>query len=347
MAADDRTGALETAAALADRLGQPVPVAVWPDAVPPRQSVAVIDLASRHLTEQQAIERAVSLPTTGRLAHKIDSTLRGNWAAELVARHRSADRPLLVVPALPALGRTCVGGEVREHGLPVHLASAGSDARHRVASSRPADHLLEAGAGAGVVALSGLHAAERWLAAPFGIAVADAIEDRHVEQLVEAWRCAPLPILAGTSAVIAATVPPPHRRSAIPTWTAPALVVCGSANPVARRQLDKLTGRGVTVLSTPVPEGPVSERAARQAARALAEQAAARWNDEPFGVVVAIGGDTAAALLGEALTVVHGSAGPGTAVVETIVVDVPVITRAGGFGGDDALVHLLAGTLPW
>ena len=59
------------------------------------------------------------------------------------------------------------------------------------------------------------------------------------------------------------------------------------------------------------------------------------------GTLIVIGGDTAAALLGDALVVVHGSVRPGTALVESLVVDVPVITRAGGFGAIDALSELL------
>ena len=80
VAADDRTGAIETAAAIADRTGAPVPVAVWPDLVPPSVGAAVVDLASRHVDPADAVARAGSLPCRGRLAHKIDSTLRGNWA---------------------------------------------------------------------------------------------------------------------------------------------------------------------------------------------------------------------------------------------------------------------------
>jgi nucleotide-binding universal stress UspA family protein len=38
-----------------------------------------------------------------RHAHKIDSTLRGNWASELVARYTTTGRPVLVVPAQGAV----------------------------------------------------------------------------------------------------------------------------------------------------------------------------------------------------------------------------------------------------
>ena len=48
--------------------------------------MCVVDLESRHLSSQQAASRAAAFKVSGPAAHKIDSTLRGNWARELVAR---------------------------------------------------------------------------------------------------------------------------------------------------------------------------------------------------------------------------------------------------------------------
>ena len=117
--------------------------------------VLTIDLASRHVPPDDAAARATSVeqrslspdvrsrPTSGdsdRVGHKVDSLLRGNWAAELLARHRVAGRRVVLVPAFPAMGRTCRGGVVRAHGVPVgELADA--RARHgrvvRRSSSTP------------------------------------------------------------------------------------------------------------------------------------------------------------------------------------------------------------------
>src|SRR4051812_9287183 len=104
-AADDRTGALELAAALADRGvggGSGVPVSVWPNVAD--DPVSVVDLDSRHVAPHEAGLRAASLMIVGPSAHKIDSTLRGNWAHELVARQRASGLPVLLIPALPVLG---------------------------------------------------------------------------------------------------------------------------------------------------------------------------------------------------------------------------------------------------
>ena len=58
-----------------------------------------------------------------------------------------------------------------------------------------------------------------------------------------------------------------------------------------------------------------------------------------------IGGDTAAALLGQCDVHVLGSLTPGTAWVDSPEIRQPVITRAGAFGDERALADLLWGTL--
>jgi uncharacterized protein YgbK (DUF1537 family) len=97
------------------------------------------------------------------------------------------------------------------------------------------------------------------------------------------------------------------------------------------------------VLRSPVPDGPVTAEQAATTMRSLLQEAAGVVESGHVGTLVLIGGDTTAALLGDALVVVLGSVVPGTALVESLVVDIPVITRAGGFGTDHALVDLLWG----
>ena len=120
--ADDRTGALETAGMCARGFG-PVLVSGRPlDAtVGCAGSVRamVVDIASRHVTPAEAGRRVADLSgvESARVAHKIDSTLRGNWAAELVAHSRArAGRRVLVIPSFPQVGRVCTGGVVLSLG---------------------------------------------------------------------------------------------------------------------------------------------------------------------------------------------------------------------------------------
>jgi uncharacterized protein YgbK (DUF1537 family) len=140
-------------------------VATLPGAESERVRVVrvVVDLGSRHLSPGEARERAAALSSGPRIGHKIDSTLRGNWADELVAR--AEQRPVLLVPALPEFGRVCSGGEVLEHGRPVHEGAAGTDVRRRVTSSRPAVHLRAVGA-ASVHELTAIDAGGRLAGGP-------------------------------------------------------------------------------------------------------------------------------------------------------------------------------------
>ena len=84
---------------------------------------------------------------------------------------------------------------------------------------------------------------------------------------------------------------------------------------------------------------------ATEVAAELADRAHRALAADVFGAVIVIGGDTAAALLGDADVVVHGSVAPGTAWLTSPDFEVPIITRAGGFGDELALVDLLQGTM--
>jgi uncharacterized protein YgbK (DUF1537 family) len=363
VAADDRTGALEVAAALADRgVGgdRGVPVGVWPDF--PDADVCAVDLGSRHLSAEDAALRAAALPTHS-AAHKIDSTLRGNWAHELVARHAASAVPVMIVPALPALGRVCIGGEVLVDGTPVHLGSPADDVRAGVWSSRPADHLRTAGS-LDVLEIESLPALDEWLAEPRGCAVIDAASDDDIEAVVSRWRSRGDMLLAGPSAVIAGAAGPSRAPLHRPI-PSPVLVACGSANAAARRQIDVAVEQGavlarslaaaVTALNSgrhaivdvDAPAGRVGAAEAESMARALAGRVHEIVASLPeLGALVVIGGDTAAAVLGDPTVQVLGSVAPGTAWVRSPALIPPVITRAGGFGAERALADLLWGTLP-
>lgn len=119
--ADDLSGAADCAAGFAAHVPTVVAMGAQP-AVHDAQVLAV-DLDSRRLPAAHAAElhsALLSRPGFATLAlyKKIDSTLRGNFAAEV--RALQASRGLaLVAPALPAMGRTTVGGIQHLHGTPV------------------------------------------------------------------------------------------------------------------------------------------------------------------------------------------------------------------------------------
>jgi 4-hydroxythreonine-4-phosphate dehydrogenase len=361
--ADDRTGAWETAAALADAGAGPIEVVVWPAV--PRGRIGVIDVGTRHLTPAEARERVASMPPAGRTGHKIDSTLRGNWPEELAAWTVTA--PVLLIPALPVLGRTCVDGVVLDHGRPVHDSSAGSDVRRRVTTSRPAESLIAAGV-TDVEDSLGVDDVMGWLEHPGGVRIADASDGDTIAAMVGAWSAGPADVvLAGTSAVIAAAAPfvterrPPETFESV---SAPVLIACGSVHPAARAQLADVARRGVAVvtladdvtvralaesralvLATEIPVGDVGEPLAVAAATTLARGVDELCRRVVVGALIVIGGDTAAAVFGDAPATVHGSVAPGTAWASVGGFDLPIVTRAGGFGGEGALFDLINGML--
>jgi uncharacterized protein YgbK (DUF1537 family) len=379
VAADDRTGALEAAGACADAgSGPALTVTTMEEGA--SHEVVVIDLASRHVSPGTAAERAVTVEglTARRMAHKIDSLLRGNWAAELVARHRASGRRVLVVPAAPALGRTCVGGVVFDHGQPVDTGAAGDDARAPVRSSRPVEHLKLAGA-VSVATVDSAERAARWMRdgdVPF--AVCDATTAGAVETLARLWASTDGLLLAGPAAVIGAgagvgsragatglSSRPPSRAPAV---TPPVLVVAGSLHGAARRQVEALVATGAAavpiepglapeeldvavaalaaggtaVLTTAVPAVvPVGHDEATRTACALAAACRQVLAAVDVATLVVLGGDTAAAVLGPEPLAVGGTVAPGTPWARRGD-GVLVVTRAGGFGTDAGLVELIA-----
>ena len=348
ISADDRTGALEVAGMSADAIGETVTVTVGHFG---EGRIVVADLGTRHLDPAEAA-RAVQVTSPSSSpgpcrAHKIDSLLRGNWAFELVALASSFDR-VLIVAAFPAMGRTCVDGIVRA------ATGVGGDARHANRSPRPRDHLVAAGA-PGVTELTDVAAVRRWLAngSPFG--VCDASSNDDLAGIAQVWSAAPTVLFAGTSAAIAAAVAAhahAGRRKPQPT-VAPALVsrfvpevvvVCGSLHPTARAQIRLLDAASVSVLATPMPlQLPVSPSDAERSARELAVAVRDRLVGGGVGTLVVIGGDTAAAVLGDETMRVGGVVGVGMPWMRLASGRGPlVITRAGSFGDEGSLAAMIA-----
>ncbi|MGD9794727.1 MAG: four-carbon acid sugar kinase family protein [Acidimicrobiia bacterium] len=372
VAADDRTGALETAGAIADRIGRTVRMVVHGTAELSGlgDDVIVVDLGSRHLTAPDAALRSAQCPTTRPAGHKIDSMLRGNWAAEVLVRSAR----VLVVPALPAARRVCRGGVVFDGDVPVALGAAGRDARDAIRSSRPADHLRGAGA-IEVDELPDAGALEQWLAGSGPCAVMDASSDDDLEAIAHLWSACAEVLLAGTSAMLGAgaaavlgssSVPQPPLPLPAPVLPAPLLLVCGSLHEGARTEIAALAADGVAVgtlgdraelpravrdalaagrpavLTTEVPRQlPVSSRDAE----ALASLLAAAANTVAVGTLIVIGGDSAAMILGDAERWVGGLLAPGTPWCPPTVDTPMIVTRAGGLGSAMTLRDLVLGRM--
>lgn len=337
--ADDRSGAMESAAQCADAGWQSV-VTSW-DGEHPSTADAdceVMDLRSRHVSADAARERvtaSLAIPALRR-AHKMDSTLRGNWAVEIDAL-RPAGR-LLVVPAYPSAGRTCVGGIVRVAGVPVADSEFGADPRSPARTSRPAPVL-------GAREIADPEALRAWLtdSGP-GICVADAVTDGEVERIVHAACAVPGVVIVGTALAIGALA---RSAGRVPTGLAAGLgpreggvlVVCGSRHPVSVRQAGAVaTLPGVSVMLPPPGLHADPEVVALQLAVRAHEFLAATGT----ATVILLGGDTTDAFVGERVVRVLGSLG-GLAfgVVELGGRRISILSKPGGFGNDHTVLDLL------
>jgi uncharacterized protein YgbK (DUF1537 family) len=326
VAADDRTGAFEIAALIAG-VGGEGPVRVSSGA--PIED-GVVDLGTRSLAPAEARAAAAAVETAGGWAgHKIDSTLRGNWAGELRARRQAGGRRVVVLPGWPDLGRTCVRGVVRLFEDEV----VGDMHQHL-----PEAALVPHAAGLAV-----------WWQSSGGVAVCDVPDTETMlamaaviagfdpAQVLVAGPAGPL------AAVFAAHRHRPLAAVAPPTVHGPALVVCGSASATSHRQVGQLrmAHPEVEVLAV----GPAENDELHPGhARELAERARARIAELRPATLVIIGGDTAAAVLGDGPRLVGGMIAPGMPWSHDADGGGPlVITKAGGFGGVDALARLFAG----
>lgn len=334
VAADDRTGALETAAELASA-DRPVVVSVFPRL----PDGAVVDLGSRAVASHDAAARAASADAVAWswTAHKIDSTLRGNWVAELRARTSVRPRPVVLVPAWPMMGRTCRGGVVHVDGRAV---------------ASVADAVARAVDGDGVVhdvtLLAGAHDLERWQPTAGAWAVVDVIatDDLHEVAAVVARRDW---LVAGPAGALGAVHAARSGGSAalgaatarVPWSDGPVVVACASATTVSAEQLRRVMEAlpDVEVIAAPpAGDSPLHPDAARM----VAERVAQRLDRGDVATLVVVGGDTAAAVLGDGDRLVGGYAAPGMPWSTAFSQRGPlVITKAGGFGGPDALVDLL------
>ncbi|MBI4883302.1 MAG: hypothetical protein HY826_04525 [Actinobacteria bacterium] len=328
VAADDRTGAFEVAAAFAEVVG-PVTVTVG-EAM---RGSGVVDLGSRALPANDAARMAAAIDATPSawVGHKIDSTLRGNWADELTARQRVTGRRAVVLPAWPDLGRTCVGGVVLVDGSPI-----GS--------------VLECLSGADL--LADVDELRAWLAAGGATAVCDVPTSDAMNSAAAALAGHDVLVVGPAGPLGAAfaahwvtsgpTTKPTPTATCRPPLATPVLVVCGSANGVSREQIRRLRVARPTVeiVATDVPDGELH----LGAVATVAAHARSRTKRLRPGTIVVIGGDTAADLLGDSPRIVGGFAAAGMPWSRDESGDGSlVISKAGGFGSPDALVDLFDG----
>jgi uncharacterized protein YgbK (DUF1537 family) len=373
--ADDLTGALDTAAPFAAH-GWRTSVVPWPKGglrqaiagAAARSAVVVVDTASRHLPAREAARRvrAVIGATRDRRRvrcyyKKIDSTLRGNVAAELSAfRQATGVRCLPLAPAFPAQGRTTRGGAVWVDGQPLTASPAARDAIDPAA----AGDLFRLGP-------------------PGALDVFDAETDADLRRVATRLaRDARLGALAGSGGLAGALAARFGRRQPRlrPRARGGVLVVSGSAHPTARAQAQALVAGGSLGIVVPVGPRPAARdleaavvlavhrlrqggavvlacpdiapgtrlpvRLAARAADRLAAAVRAVLDAVPVEAIVCVGGDTTAAVVAAmrwAPLPVAGGVTPGIAAVRLAATRRPrwLITKSGAFGDPATLRRLV------
>jgi len=318
--ADDLTGAADTAVGFG-AAGLRTVVLPWRDgalAAVPEAAVVAFDTASRDVDAGVAADRAGAVARwfadhggeRAWMYKKVDSTLRGNVAAELAAIEREL-RPsqVVIAPAFPVLGRTTVRGEQRWDGEAVDVAAL-------LGSSEVPRAVVDAGRTESLDTLA-----------------------RELETRSER------PLLVGSGGLAAAHARRRGSSSAAPAPAAsgPVLVVSGSRTPLAARQVERLRSvGGVTLLTAPAGDTP-------EAAAALGRAAADALRTATPRLVVTVGGDTAHAVC-EALGVTElwaqREVAPGAPLLHCTLPDgrdLRLVVKSGSFGDDDALARIVAG----
>lgn len=350
--ADDLTGALDTAAQFVARTG-PVPVFWTPPAALPAS--AAIDSGTR---EQGAAAAAVVADLAAMLApaaeviafKKLDSLLRGPWAAELAACLRGLSvAHCIIAPAFPFQGRITRMGQQYARGdggwQPAGEAPGAALARQGIAVSpaRPGDPV------------------------PAGVSLWDAETDDDLQRIAGAGLALAAPVLwCGSSGLAGALAGQPAFASA--ALARPLLGLFGSDHPVTQAQLSgaaphylslpdgaaasgarlaaRLGEAGVALAGFALPEGLLREDAAERIARELA--ALTRRLARPRTLLVA-GGETLRALclaLGAEHLEVRGQIIPGVpcSTMRGGRWDgLELVSKSGAFGATDLLRRLLAG----
>ncbi|NKB97113.1 MAG: hypothetical protein GKR90_01240 [Pseudomonadales bacterium] len=329
LTADDRTGSLEIGGLVAN---ERFAVPVGPHAT--SELACVVDIGSRHLTVAQAQEKmALTLKISAEYrAHKMDAGLRGNWAQEIEVLLREGYK-VAVICAFPDAGRRCKDGIVYIHDLPVLESVFGKDPLNPQVSSKPSEILEHFGVGGDVV-------------------VWDANDNREMLDAIQR-AVAEDRIVVGASGAIGMYAnlflnPGKPREVVLPK---PILVVCGSLNPLSREQLARTglplhdidsvalsSDRNAVIVATEERIGRIPDDEALQTATQLADVTRAVWND--FASLIAIGGDTAGALIGDETVETLGCVAPGIPVSRYE--EKLLVTKGGGIGQPDTIVSLVA-----
>lgn len=331
------------------------------------------DTDSRALAPDEARERVMRAGERLRDARivykKIDSTLRGNIAAEIEAALEATGLGrAIVAPAFPANGRTTEGGVQFLRGIPVHETESAKDPRTPVRQSHIPALLADIGPAAAIGV--GEAGSLRQTMEGHRVVVADASDGSHLEALA---RCVPNPseVLwvgsAGLALALGRAYPGTHtdeRTNSGSLSHRRILIIVGSRSEVSAGQCERLAaepGIEEVIFRQGMEDALGRARKVFEAGRSvllrcaaeegspdaivdgLAGVAASLAEDGMFEALVLTGGETA-------VNVARRLGGEGVLIEREVETGVPagvmigrrpyrVVTKAGAFGGPDTLVR--------
>jgi D-threonate/D-erythronate kinase len=342
---------------------------------------AAFDTDSRAMPAGFAAKRVLDAARVARGARivykKLDSTLRGNVAAELAAALGGTRRERVVVaPAFPAAGRTTVGGIQRVHGVPVDETEMAKDPNTPISEAHVPSLLADTFSSVGALSVENLadHERVRRTLEECECVVVDAEREADLETLVRAVPDSARVLWAGSAGLalaLGSVYPGPCAGDAGVERgpVRPVLVIVGSLSGVAREQVRRLVGEyGNVDIPVGVGEAHAVQEAVKTAREALAggacavvrspekrsaagesvlgslaEVAALLSEEGLFEGMVLTGGATAVGVarrLGASGIRLEGEVEAGIPIGALIGPrPYPVVTKAGGFGGPDTLVE--------
>jgi uncharacterized protein YgbK (DUF1537 family) len=372
--ADDLTGGADAGVQFV-RAGYRTAVVFHGEAAPTADIDAVsFDTDSRNMPAGFAAKRVVDVAGAARGARvvykKLDSTLRGNVAAELsVAFGASGRERTIVAPAFPVSGRTTVQGTQLVHSVPVDETEMRDDPQTPVREAHVPKLLADAFSSVGTLGVEDVSDPERvrLVLEENECVVADAERDSDLKALVRAVPDPARVLWAGSAGLayaIGSVYPGPRtgdvgeRRAPV----RPVLVVVGSLSGVAREQVRRLVevygdvaveaggddavaaARGaLSGGKCAVLHSPEEQAASGEAVVGTLAGVVGRLSEERlFGGLIMTGGATAVGVargLGAIGIGLEGEVEAGVPVGALIGPNpYPVVTKAGGFGGPDTLV---------
>jgi len=263
--ADDLTGANEIAALLT-REGVAPRVIIDPvmDGCPRTdlEGSAVVDLESRGLTSSKAYEKVKRFSACEEIGRnliykKVDSTLRGNIVSEIEGMVESDLFDLLLLaPGFPEMGRRTVGGYHLVKGKPLMRTEYANHEDGKFHRSNICGFLNSKSniVKAGLVELSVIEQGpqrvakevEKFIEKGINVVVSDAVEDSDLEVVTSAIDDTPYKALLTGSAGLFQALLRAYEPNIVDLEPSrdPALVICGSLNTNARRQLEILKSSG-------------------------------------------------------------------------------------------------------